>query len=133
MTTTTHTTATLALLPERELDAIAATVVMPDYGVNSSKPQVFYDEDGFPMFYYKGFPNEFTPSVDLNDAALLEQALAERGLGSRYGDELMWNIGICPCGDAMCIVGGHDAFKAISASAKSRTIAAILAAQQEAK
>ena len=126
-TNTTHTAASLAQLHGRVLDVIAHEKVMQRHVTIWLHIPLDCGTDGIagdPIPRY---------SADLNAAALLEKALSERDLGSRYGDELMWNIGICPCGDAMCIVGGHDAFKAISASAAQRTIAAVLAAQGEGK
>ena len=123
-TTPTHTAASLAAIYDRnprELDALAHFVVFGfgAVGIRDGEP-VVVPHHNFDRY-----------SASLDAAALLEKALSERGLGSRYGDELMWNIGICPCGDVMCIVGGHDAFKAISASAAQRTIAAVLAAQSQ--
>lgn len=122
MTTTTHTPATLAALPLRELDALAHEAVFPDHNtmwINATRC-VFVRREGGDDW---GSHPEY--SRDLNHAALLEAELARRGLEDAYDA-------------AMCIVPDSTGYPMIGArrivwlraSAKQRTIAAILAAQE---
>ena len=124
-TTTTHTAATLAALPPRELDALAYFYVLGRgvVGMRDGEPVVV------PMREYDG--PQF--STDLNAAALLEAELARRGLGKRYAEWLyrlsksdliaLDDAHSEPCPDMAVLFG------LITISAKQRTIAAILAAQ----
>lgn len=130
MTTTnpTHTAATLAALYDgspRKIDAIAHRLVMRR-DVTCWLEIPLDTEDGAQLDPIPRY------SADLNHAALLEQALAERGLRRKANSILFYHVlEMFPMDNYELNDYAIDA--AIHASAKSRTIAAILAAQQEAK
>lgn len=126
-TTTQHTAASLAAIYDRnprELDAIAAEVVM---GQHVEWVGVGYDKDDLearPIVLDVGTLPEYSTSLDA--AALLEKALSERGLRlvalhkllDMCGTDMGAGINIM---DVQCVA---------DASAKDRTIAAVLAAQE---
>lgn len=126
---TTHTAASLAALPPRELDALAHGIVCPDKNTMWVSPTKFFYVDRSSSDW--GAYPEY--SRDLNHAALLEAELARRGLDERRAE----------CLDGLVeeyVIDWRQNedvpqvnYKALSnnqcAAAKSRTIAAILAVQ----
>lgn len=146
-TTATHTAASLALLPERELDALAAEIVMGYVwrtratGTEAGKYKFLCAANSFygnhpgwvepngPAELY-GDATEEVPhySTSRAAAALLEQALAERGVAyRRNAAEWLFRVLNKEVDYGISI---FDVCAAMDASAKSRTIAAILAAQE---
>lgn len=147
-TTTTHTPASLLSLHRddpRKLDALAAEIVMgyvwrtPSVGTDAGKGKLLCTPDSF----YGKHPHWVEPSAtaeiwqdsfdyvpiysaDLNAAAMLEARLAERGIKSRT--DWLREV-VCPdlsWGASPFRIATKIAF----ASAKDRTIAAVLAAQE---
>ena len=122
---TTHTAAQLAALAPRELDAIAAPLIASRI-VSRSSP------DGMEILQtdqYGGRWVLFTPSTDLNHAALLEAELARRGQPHTCTATL---LGILD--SSWRVFEDWASIERLemvaTASAKDRTIAAVLAAQE---
>lgn len=139
--TTTHTAATLAALPPRELDALAETIVMGNSIRWSNASRADPDDDNCIDFYEslsgvvievftvtdRGVWNTHNYSTSLDAAALLEAELARRNVP--YIMSLLdvlddtWNL-------FEDWAYAKNMLRIATASAKQRTIAAILAAQE---
>ena len=125
-TTTTHTAAQLAALAPRELDALAAVIVLDCTVYDeelywSTMETVCRLPDGLKL-------RDWSFSTDLNAAALLKRELERRGLIEKWAMNLLnviddgWNSF-----EDWAHVNGF--LRIATASAKDRTIAAILAVQ----
>ena len=124
-TTTQHTAASLAAIHSRnprELDAIAHQIVMQKLYVLWLGMPLDCDVDGIsgdPIPRY---------STSLDAAALLEKALSERGLRDE-NYKCLYSV-VAGCIDNIAAKHGDVIEAAMFASARDRTIAAVLAAQE---
>ena len=116
----THTAETLAALPDRELDALAHRTLFGQCVKN--------------IYHVHSSAKRYSTSLDA--AALLERELARRGLDEERAEQLSTLLGTDVISSTE--YGQHEFFRtdwdAVSenqrASAKQRTIAAILAMQE---